>query len=206
MPAGSRAPRILVVGVGNDLRGDDAAGRIAVRELRGLLGASAAVDILEHSGDGPSLIEAWAGRRWVLLVDAVHSDEPPGTVVHADVTVRPLDCRPEPGSTHAFGAAGAIELARCLGRLPERIEVYGISGSLWTIGAGPRREVVAAARRVAREIVDRTNRRPEDASPAPSGAITTPGALGPRAAGRCTDCARFGERCRRRRADTVHPW
>jgi hydrogenase maturation protease len=39
-------------------------------------------------------------------------------------------------STHALGVAEAIELARALGRLPARLEVYAIEGARFTAGAG----------------------------------------------------------------------
>ena len=37
-------------------------------------------------------------------------------------------------STHAFGVADAVELARALGRLPGRLDVYAIEGASFTAG------------------------------------------------------------------------
>ena len=37
-------------------------------------------------------------------------------------------------STHAFGVADAVELARALGRLPGRLDVYAIEGASFAAG------------------------------------------------------------------------
>ena len=47
-------------------------------------------------------------------------------------------------STHAFGVADAVELARALDRLPERLDVYAIEGASFAAGA-PLSPAVAAA-------------------------------------------------------------
>ena len=55
-------------------------------------------------------------------------------------------------STHAFGVGDAVELARALGRLPERVVVYGIEGADFTAGAGLSTQVAAAVQRVVDEL------------------------------------------------------
>jgi hydrogenase 3 maturation protease len=73
-------PRIAIVGIGNELRGDDAAGVIIARWLQ----PSARPSILVlDAGPVPenftSLLRTFAPDM-LLLVDATHMDEPPGTV------------------------------------------------------------------------------------------------------------------------------
>ena len=99
--------RTLVIGTGNEHRGDDAAGLLAARSLRTLIGHRGPAEILEHRGDGAALIELWAGRSWVILVDAVRSAGSPGQVLRFDASDRPLEAEREHGSTHAFGPAVA---------------------------------------------------------------------------------------------------
>jgi hydrogenase maturation protease len=144
--------RPLVIGIGNEHRGDDAAGLLAVRHLRALVEGDA-VDIAEHGGDGASLIELWSGRSWVILVDAVNTEGSPGRVLHFDASDDRLEVEREHGSTHAFGPPGAIEVARCLDRLPERVEVYGITGSVFEMGSEAQAAVRTAAEEAARAIV-----------------------------------------------------
>jgi hydrogenase maturation protease len=97
------------------------------------------------------LIEAWSGVSRVFVVDAVHSGAAPGTVVRVDAVRDPLPSEAFQTSTHAFGLAGAVELARALGSLPAALVVYGIEGADFGHGQGLSSEVAAAVP----EIVDR---------------------------------------------------
>lgn len=151
MPCG----RPLVIGIGTGHRGDDAAGLLAARALRALIGEGDAAEIAEHSGDGAALIELWTGRDWVILVDALHSAGMPGRVLHFDASKQALPAMPEHGSTHAFGVSGAIELARSLDRLPARTEFYGITGNVFSMGATVSPRVRQAVGEVASAIAGR---------------------------------------------------
>ena len=63
--------QILIIGLGNDYRGDDAVGRALARRLQAIAGDY--VRVLEESGEGVALIESWKGGDFVILIDAVHS-------------------------------------------------------------------------------------------------------------------------------------
>jgi hydrogenase maturation protease len=63
--------RILVLALGNDIMGDDAAGLIAARELKKVFGAD--VDIFEVSSAGFSLMDILEGYRKVLILDSIPS-------------------------------------------------------------------------------------------------------------------------------------
>ncbi len=126
-------PRLVVIGVGNAYRGDDAAGLIAVRRLRETLGGR--VVCREENGEGTALMEAWKEADAVILVDATHSGASPGTLHRFDVAAQPLPATLLCYSTHAFGVAEAIELARALGQLPARFIVYGIEGKNFAAGS-----------------------------------------------------------------------
>ena len=136
------AARVLVIGVGNPYRRDDAAGRIAVRRLRPRV--PGAVGTLEHDGEGAALMEAWREAELVILIDAVASRAPPGTVHRFDVRAGPLPAALVRDSTHAVGVPEAVELARALGRLPRRLIVYGIEGRAFDAGEGLSPEVERA--------------------------------------------------------------
>ncbi|MFP5364517.1 MAG: hydrogenase maturation protease, partial [Thermoleophilia bacterium] len=106
----------LVLGIGNDWRGDDAAGLEVARRLR-----AAGVRAAGSAGDPSGLLDAWDGEREVILVDAVRSGAAPGTLHRLDARARPLPARLFRGSTHHLSVADAVELGRALGRLPERL-------------------------------------------------------------------------------------
>ncbi len=145
-------PGLLVIGVGNAYGRDDGAGLAAARRLAGEAGASAV--LREMSGEGTALIEAWEGADTVVLVDAVSSGAPPGTLLYLDAGAAPVPAGWFRYSTHAFGAAEAIELARVLGRLPRRLIVVGIEGARFDAGVGLSSEVAAAVEDVARRGLD----------------------------------------------------
>ena len=72
----------LIIGLGNDYRSDDAVGRVVARKLRAE--SLDGVRILEESGEGAALMDAWQGADFVILIDAVHSGAKPGTIYRID--------------------------------------------------------------------------------------------------------------------------
>ncbi|HET7567948.1 MAG TPA: hydrogenase maturation protease [Gaiellaceae bacterium] len=145
--------KTVVVGVGNELRGDDAVGLHVVRALGGL-----EATVVECEGEPIGLIDSWAGHERAILVDATESGAEPGTVRRVPADEGPLPPELQRSSTHLLGVAEAVELARALGRLPAHTIVYGIEGGRFDTGAplSPEVEemveVVAAA--IRREVED----------------------------------------------------
>lgn len=127
-------PKARVIGIGNDYRRDDAAGRSVARRLK--TWAPPGAEILEETGEGTALLEAWRGAEDVFLIDAVQSGAPPGTLHRIDVSTEPLPASLFRHSTHAFGIAEAVELARVLHQLPPRLIIYGIEGERFDTGVG----------------------------------------------------------------------
>lgn len=136
----------IVIGVGNPFRCDDAAGLEVARRL-------SKVTAFESSLGGFELMDLWQGADDVIIVDAIHSGAPPGTVK----LYNPLD-EPLPAATfassHAIGVAETIEMGRRLGRLPRRLRVYGIEAELLTSGTTISPAVATAIDQVVGEIDD----------------------------------------------------
>jgi hydrogenase maturation protease len=139
----------LIVGIGNPYRSDDAAGRIAVRRLREK--ALEGITILDEIGEGTALMESWKDFNRAILLDAVSSGGPPGTIHRYDAGAGPLPRQSFRHSTHAFGVVEAVELARAMGRLPGQLIVYGIEGKHFEAGEKLSSEV----ERAIEELVDR---------------------------------------------------
>jgi hydrogenase maturation protease len=132
-----------VIGLGNGVRGDDAAGLLVARALGGV----------ELEGDPSALVELLDGVPSATVVDAVSSGAAPGTVHRFDASDEALPASLRGStSTHAVGLAEAIELARALGRLPPRVIVYGIEGRAFTAGDGVSAAVAMAVDRVIAEL------------------------------------------------------
>jgi hydrogenase maturation protease len=125
---------VILIGVGNAWRGDDGAGLAVARRVREL--APAGVEVREVEGDATALVDAWSGAEHVVVVDAAESGATPGTVRSFDARSQPLPVHGLRSSTHAFGVSDAIELARALARLPDRLDVYAIEGASFIAGEG----------------------------------------------------------------------
>lgn len=124
---GSRST--LVIGVGNRDRGDDGVGPVVAERL-----ASSGIPAVEHSHDGAALLDVWAGRESVILVDAMRSGAAPGTIRRFDASREPLPKGAFGISSHLFGPVEAVETARALGRLPSNFIVFGIEGQSYGFG------------------------------------------------------------------------
>ena len=131
-----------LIGLGNAIRGDDAVGLLVARRARQIAGDD--VEVLELEGEPLDLIGAWESAGAVVVVDAVRSGAQPGTIVTHDVLASPLPAGLAAASTHALGLAEAVELARSLGRLPERLVIVGVEAADLTPGAPPTAPVAAA--------------------------------------------------------------
>ncbi len=145
------AARPLVIGVGNAYRGDDAAGLLIARRVAEA--APGAARVIEESGEGAALMDAWRGAPFVVLCDAVQSGAAPGTVHRLDPAREPVPTGFFRYSTHAFSVAEAIELARALGELPPRMRVYGIEGADFAAGMALSPAVAGAVDPVVRAVV-----------------------------------------------------
>ena len=123
---------VRVIGIGNVYRGDDGAGIVAVRQLKGQLPSG--VGVLEETGEGTSLMEAWKDAGSVILIDAIRSGAPPGTIYRLEAHAEKIPAKLFLCSSHAFGVAEAIDLARALNQLPRSLIVYGIEGQSFEAG------------------------------------------------------------------------
>lgn len=145
------AAPVVVLGVGNPYRGDDGAGLAAAARLDGRTPPGVAVLTCEQE---PSrLIDAWAGARAAVVVDAASSGAAPGTVTRFDASEQPVPAGVFRSSTHAFGVGDAIELARALGTLPARVVVYAVDGESFAAGLGLSAPVEEAVGEVVRSVL-----------------------------------------------------
>ena len=141
---------LLVIGVGNDFRGDDAAGLLAARRLHACPG----VRTVEHSRDGLSLMDHWRPTDHVVVVDALSSGHPPGVVFRFEATEGPVPGDAGWISSHVLGVADGIETARVLGRLPASLTVFGIEAGRFDPGATVTPAVAGAVEEVALAILE----------------------------------------------------
>ena len=123
--------KILVIGIGNVYRCDDAAGLVAARLLKEQVPKCS---VIEHTGEGAALMELWKDVDCLIVIDAVRSGATPGTVSRFDATLGPLPGLMFRDSTHAFSLVEAVELGRALNQLPRHLVVYGVEGRNFDAG------------------------------------------------------------------------
>ena len=143
--------KVLVIGIGNEYRGDDGIGLQIARQIRAK--HLHHLTVLESTGDGAALMEAWQGYGRVILVDAISSGAAAGTIVKIDVQEKNIPAKYVQSSTHAFGVAEAIALARAIQRLPPKLFLYGIVGASFHSGKTLSRVVQEAARSIVENII-----------------------------------------------------
>ena len=136
----------MVIGIGNEFRSDDYAGLAVARTLR--LMRIPGVSVVEQFGEGTALIDALSGVDVVYLVDAVSSGARAGTIHRIDVDREFLPSSFRFFSTHAFGVAQAVNLARTMNIAPAKFIFFGIEGKNFARGENMSSETSSAIQKV----------------------------------------------------------
>lgn len=143
--------RVLVLALGNPDRGDDGIGVLVARQLAGRMPDGVA--LLTRASEMLSLIEEWSGFDAVACVDAAAPMGHPGRIHRIDLASSELPRDMSMTSSHAFGLADVVELARTLERAPRDIIVYAVEGGCFDRGAPMSAAVTAAAGEVAERVI-----------------------------------------------------
>jgi hydrogenase maturation protease len=118
--------KTILLGLGNPILGDDAAGWRVVEALRDFLPDEMAADTL--AGGGLSVMERLEGFDRAVIVDTIQTGQAP----KGQVVVMPLEALPNPltghlSSAHETNLLTALQAGRALGiHLPQQITVVGI--------------------------------------------------------------------------------
>jgi len=119
------ARSLLILGLGNVLCGDDGLGVAAVELLRRQYRVPERVRVVDGGTLGLALLSQFAPTDDAILVDAVQTDDPPGSLVRLEgdevgPAVRSrLSC-------HQVGVADLLEALRWLGSYPRRVILVGL--------------------------------------------------------------------------------
>jgi hydrogenase maturation protease len=149
---------MIVIGVGNEYRRDDGLGPWVIDRLRERGLPDALLDV--SLGETTELIDLWNGADLAIVVDAITADVDsasraasstrPGRIHRLSVVNPPAErCR----AAHGLDLGETVELARILGRLPDRLLLYVVEVTDINFGIGLSAEVGAAAARLVDEII-----------------------------------------------------
>ncbi len=118
-------PRLLLLGLGNDILSDDAIGLRVTSELCQRLGHRADVSVCTTTEMGLSLLDHVAGFQELVIVDAVQTSRAPIGSVH-EIDANDLSVLPTV-SPHFLGLAETLALGRQLGLpMPRHTRILAI--------------------------------------------------------------------------------
>jgi len=124
---------IVVLGIGNLLKGDDGVG---VRVIEALASRSLPDDVecIDGGTGGPTLMIHVEGARALIVVDAVNLGAPPGAVRAFSLEEIEDTGGPACFSLHDVGILPMLDLARALGTLPPVVRIVGVQPERFDLG------------------------------------------------------------------------
>lgn len=141
--------RAVVVGIGNEYRGDDGIGPLVAARLDAAHLPGVRVCICD--GDPTGLLDLWDGADLAVVVDAVLCrPSTPGSIRR--ITGDALRGVTVFASSHALGISDATHLGRVLGRLPRELVVIAVEAACFDLGAGLSEPVTEAIPEVLRTV------------------------------------------------------
>ncbi len=134
--ASGTAP-ILVLGLGNMLLSDDGVGPALVEELSDSVAHwNGRVEFLDGGTQGLALLGQLTGRQALIIVDAMKTGAPPGTIHRLTLhDLRELS----PGrrnSGHEGNAGELLAAAQLIDELPNRLFIVGVEAEKLETGVG----------------------------------------------------------------------
>lgn len=147
--------KVIVFGLGNWYRSDDAAGLLITQKLKtkNLPG----VRFIDLRDGGLSLINEWSEHDKVIIVDAVKSHSTVGTIHRFNLINENIPNDIVLFSTHTICLPGVIKLATQLHKLPAELRLFAIEGKTFSAGISVSSAILAASELVANEIVELCN-------------------------------------------------
>jgi hydrogenase maturation protease len=131
---------VLVLGIGNLLLMDEGTGVRAVHELERKYRYPKAVEVLDGGTSGIELLGYIRNKDHLILIDAVKSGHPPGTVVRVEGEDVPATFLTRI-SPHQLGISDVLAAAKLTGELPAQMVLFGIEPKIMDTGLSLSKEV-----------------------------------------------------------------
>jgi hydrogenase maturation protease len=144
---------VLVLGLGNTLLSDDGVGPALLDHLS--ISAQrweGQVEFVDGGTQGLALLGRLCGRKALIIVDAVKTGAPPGTV-HRMTLGELRNANPgRAGSAHEGNAGELLAAAQLLDELPDRLFVVGVEPKKIATGLGLSAPVKRALPEASKEV------------------------------------------------------
>jgi len=144
---------VLVLGIGNVLLMDEGVGVKAVEELERKFAFPDGVELLDGGTSGMELLSAIANRDYLIIIDAVKSGQPPGTVVRFEGSEVPSVFRTRI-SPHQLGLSDLLAALILIDELPDKLVLFGVEPGEIETGFNFSEEVEANFEKLLNAVVD----------------------------------------------------
>ena len=116
---------ILVLGLGNILLTDEGVGVHAVEAFVDGYAVPDGVEVVDGGTSGMDMLDLMSGRDHIVVVDAVNTGDPPGTVIRLEGDAVPafFQARISP---HQLGLSDVLASLALLGEAPAGITLLGV--------------------------------------------------------------------------------
>jgi hydrogenase maturation protease len=125
--------QVAIVGVGNLLLSDEGVGIHAARALREVSMPSH-VRIFELGTRGLEILEVVEGFRKAIIIDAVKSGAPPGSIRRWQLGELLDTSAPRMVSLHEMDLMATLKIGRAIAKLPDEVIIIGIEPKLLSSG------------------------------------------------------------------------
>ncbi len=134
MRPASSVKKVLILGVGNILLGDEGVGVRVVEKIRNEHTLPDDVEVMDGGTLGLTLIPYLEGREAVFIVDAVDRGGRPGELYRIDGDDMDEVYNSRKLSAHQIGLREILGLSRLQNFLPERVCLFGIQPQAVEVG------------------------------------------------------------------------
>ena len=145
--------KVLVLGIGNVLMTDDSVGVRVVHELERRYRFPENVELLDGGTSGIELLSYIANRDYLIIIDAIRSDFPPGTVLKVEGEDVPAKFMTRI-SPHQLGISDLLAAATLTGELPERMVLFGMEPKKISLGLELSDELKANLEKLIAKVVE----------------------------------------------------
>jgi hydrogenase maturation protease len=144
---------VLVLGAGNILLSDEGIGVRVVEALQERYQVPECVELLDGGTCGMDLLDVIAERDHLIIVDAVNTGSPPGTLVRLHDGQIPAVFRTK-SSPHQLGLQDVLALLGLLETAPRHVTVIGVQPESLDLGLALTPTIAARLDALVRMVVD----------------------------------------------------
>jgi len=148
--------KILVLGIGNLILQDEGLGIQAIQQLQAQFEIPPEIEILDGGTSGMELLTPISDAEQIIILDAVKTGKPAGTIVRLDNQEIPTFFRTKV-SPHQIGLADVLAAATLTDSMPRNLVLFGVEPLEINLGMELSVPVAEQMPRLIQMIVDELN-------------------------------------------------